>query len=297
MNRNTRTLIVVLVAVVAASVASYGVWLAIQRQPVRVVEVPHTYVVAAAHTLTAGARVTAADLKLVAWPERAVVPGSFATVDAVVDRGVITQVLENEPLTETKLAPREGGAGLQTTIPEGMRAISVRVNEVIGVAGFVVPGTRVDVLVTLKDNNDTTTRTVVGNVQVLTAGTRYDQDKSKDGEPIQSSVVTLLLTPEDAGRVVLASAEGSIMLALRNPLDIAPASSAATRTASLFGAPVAVAPPPSSGAAPRTVRPRPLPQAVEAPPPPPAPPKPYTVEAIRGAKRSEETVKSEERPK
>jgi len=297
MNRNTRTLIVVLVAVIAASVASYGVYVAIQRKPVRVVEVPHTYVVAAAHTLSAGTRIGPADLKLVAWPERAVVPGSFSTVDAVVDRGVIAQVLENEPVTETRLVPRDGGVGLQTTIPEGMRAISVRVNEVVGVAGFVIPGTKVDVLVTLRENTDTTTRVVVSNVQVLTAGTRYDQDKSKDGEPIQSSVVTLLLTPEDAGRVVLASTEGQIMLALRNPLDVAPTSSAATRTASLFGGQAAPPPVSSSGGAPRAARPRPLPQAVEAPPAPPAPPKPYTVEAIRGAKRSEETVKSEDRPK
>ena len=294
MNRNTRTLIVVLIAVAAASVASYGAYLAIQRQPVRVVEVPHTYVVAAAKTLPAGARVSAVDVRLVAWPERAVVPGSFSTVEEVVDRGLITQLLENEPVTESKLAPREGGIGLQTTIPEGMRAISVRVNEVIGVAGFVVPGTRVDVLVTLKDQADTTTRTVVGNVQVLTAGTRYDQDKSKDGEPIQSSVVTLLLTPEDAGRVVLASSEGQIMLALRNPMDVAPSSTAATRTASLFGAPPPV---PAAVGTTRVVRAKPLFQPVEAPPAPPAPPKPYTVEAIRGAKRSEETVKSEERPK
>src|SRR6185312_13611972 len=113
----------------------------------------------------------------------------------VVDRGLIAAVEENELLTETRLAPKEGGAGLPTTIPEGMRAISVRVNDVVGVAGFVIPGTRVDVLVTLKQTSDNATQVVVSNVQVLTAGTRYDQDKSKSGEAIPSSVVTLLLTP------------------------------------------------------------------------------------------------------
>ena len=103
-----------------------------------------------------------------------------------------------------------------------MRAISVKVNEVVGVAGFVVPGTRVDVMVTLSGKNrdeDSMTRVVVSNAQVLTAGTRYDQEKAKDGAPIPSTVVTLLVTPDDGERVALAASEGQIMLTLRNPLD------------------------------------------------------------------------------
>jgi pilus assembly protein CpaB len=132
------------------------------------------------------------------------------------------------------------------------------------------------------------TRVVVSNVQVLTAGTRYDQDKSK-GEPIPSSVVTLLLTPEDASRVVLASAEGQIMLALRNPLDMAPTNHVGTRSANLFGEPVSMA-------AARPAAPRPkvvVERAVDVTPPPAPPPpqKPYTVEAIRGAKRTAETIR------
>jgi len=193
-------------------------------------------------------------------------------------------LLENEPITEEKLVSPEGGAGLQTTIPEGMRAISVRVNEVVGVAGFVIPGTRVDVFVTLKQGADDATRVIVSNVQVLTAGTRYDQDKSKGGEPIPSSVVTLLLTPEDASRVVLASTQGQIMLALRNPLDAAPTNNVGTRAANLFGEPV-----PMPRQAPR---PRPIVQQVlDVTPVPPPPPTPYTVEAIRAAKRTAETIR------
>ena len=92
-------------------------------------------------------------------------------------------------LSESKLASAEAGFGLPPTIPPGMRAISVQVNEVVGVAGFVVPGTHVDVLVTLKSNVEGTTRVVVSNVQVLTAGTRYDREKGKSGEAIPSSVV------------------------------------------------------------------------------------------------------------
>jgi pilus assembly protein CpaB len=294
MDRNTRTLIVVLVALVAASAASYGVYRAIGRPTVKEVEVAHTFVVVAARTIPVGVRVAAADLKVIPWPEKAPVPGSFPKIDPIVGRGAVTQILENEPVTETKLASLEGGAGLPVTIPQGMRAISVRVNEVVGVAGFVIPGTRVDVFVTLRQQNESVTRVVVSNVQVLTAGTRYDQDKTKTGEPIPSSVVTLLLTPEDAGRVVLASSDGQLMLALRNPLDVAPTATAGTRTGNLFstGTPVPVAEAgPGGSPKPRVVRPRPVAVEVERQPPPPPPPKPYTVEAIRGAKRSEETIR------
>ncbi len=286
MNRNTRTLLVVLVAVTTAGLASYGVYRAIQLLPVKEVEVAHTYVVAAAHPLQPGARLTAADLKLVAWPERAPVAGSFSKLETVVDRGVIAQLQENEPVIESKLAPTQAGAGLAPTIPEGMRAISVQVNEVIGVAGFATPGTRVDVLVTMKPKEERFTRVVVSNVQVLTAGTRYEQDKEDAGEAIPSSVVTLVLTPEDAERVVLASSEGQIMLALRNPMDVAPVATPGIRSASLFG-----------GAAPSAPAPQVhVKRVILAPPPPPPPtpapvaPPPYTVETIRGAKRAEEIV-------
>ena len=287
MNRDTRTLVVLLVAVMTAGAASYGVYYTIQRMPVREVEVAHTYVVAAAHALPTGTRVAAADLKLVAWPESAPVPGAFTKIEAVVDRGIIASVQENEPVTESKLASPEAGAGLAPTIPDGMRAISVRVNEVVGVAGFVIPGARVDVFATLQKGDDTVTRVVVSNVQVLTAGTKYDQDKSKAGEAIPSSVVTLLLSPADAERVVLASTDGQLMLALRNPLDSAQTETTGTRTATLFGEK------PAPPEAPRAVAPRRLEMARVTPPPvvlEPPPIQPYTVEAFRAAKRSEETV-------
>jgi pilus assembly protein CpaB len=285
MNRNTRTLIVLAVAILVASAASYGVFLAVKSIPVREVEVAHTFVVAASRPLAAGARVTEADVKRVAWPQNAKIPGSFENIEQVINRGVISPLLENEPLSESKLAPIEAGAGLPPTIPPGMRAISVRVNEVVGVAGFVTPGTKVDVFVTLKeDDSRSLTRVVVSNVTVLTAGTRYDQDKTKEQEAIPSSVVTLLLTPSDAERVVLASNDGQIMLALRNPLDVDPTMTAGTKSANLFG-------PTSEPANPRA-SPAPRRAPVVAPPvvTQPPPPQRYSVEAIRGAKRSEETV-------
>jgi pilus assembly protein CpaB len=285
MNRNTRTLVVLLVALVVAGLATFGVYRAVQRMPVREVEVAHTYVLVATRPLPMGVRLAAADVKVVPWPSRAPLAGAHATADEVVNRGVIAPILENEPVTEVKLAPLEAGAGLPPTIPPGMRAISVRVNEVVGVAGFVVPGTHVDVFVTLKRQTESETRIVVSNVQVLTAGTRYDQEKAKAGEAMPSSVVTLLLTPEDAERTVLASAEGQVMLALRNPLDVALTATAGTRSDSLFGEPrrvvAPVAPP-----RPRAVAAVPVPP----PPPPPSPPPPYVVEAIRAAKRSAEAI-------
>ena len=229
MNRNTRTLIVLLVAVAVAGIATFGVYRAIQRMPVREVEVAHTYVIVAARPLAMGARLSPSDVKVVPWPSRTPLEGAHATPDEVVNRGVISSVLENEPVTESKLAPVEAGAGLPPTIPPGMRAISVRVNEVVGVAGFVVPGTHVDLYVTLKRTSDSETRIVATNVQVLTAGTRYDQEKAKAGEAMPSSVVTLL-TPDDAKH---GAASRQIMLALRTP--DAEATATWNRTGSLLG--------------------------------------------------------------
>ena len=283
MPRRTRTIVVLALALITASVASLGIYRAVQRIPVREVEVASMHAVVAAANLPVGTLVTADQVRLVAWPARNPVPGAFSSIDDVLNRGVIQPITENEPLTEHKLAPLEAGAGLSPTIPPGMRAISVKVNEVVGVAGFVVPGSRVDVLVTLDDRSGgrgAMSRVVVSNVQVLTAGTRYDQEKARaDGQPIPTTVVTLLATPQDAERVTLAASEGKIMLTLRNPLDILPTETDGARLANLLGAP---APPPvAKRVADRTV--------MVAPPPPV--PKIYTVEAIRAAKRTEEVVR------
>jgi pilus assembly protein CpaB len=226
-------------------------------------------------------------VKLVAWPASSPVPKGFTTVESVLERGLIDAVVENEPLTESKLAPLEAGAGLPPSITEGMRAVSVKVNEVIGVAGFVVPGTHVDVLVTMRRENerDSMSRVVVSDVQVLTAGTRYDQEKARDGQPIPTSVVTLLVTPVDAERIALAATEGQIMLTLRNPLDRKPTDTAGVRTAALLGQAPAPQPVIKSVSGHKVAVPPPV--TVAAPPPP----RIYTVEAIRAAKRAEEVVR------
>ena len=285
MNRNTRTLLVLAIAVVMAAIASYGVYLAVRSMPVREVEVVRAQAVVAARSLNLGAMLTKDDVKLVPWPAANQIPGGFTEIERVVNRGLIVPVAENEPLTERKLAAVGAGAGLPPTITEGMRAVSVKVNEIVGVAGFVVPGTRVDVLVSIEaKDGEPITKSVLSNVQVLTAGTRYDQDRAtKEGKPIPAGVVTLLLTPEDAEKLVLATGQGRIMLTLRNPLDTAPTKTAGARRSELLGD---ASPPPVK----QTVGGRVVARAAPKPAAPP-PPKIYTVETIRAAKRAEEEVR------
>jgi pilus assembly protein CpaB len=289
MDRGVRHLVVISIALVTAALASFGVYLTLKRMPVREVEVARTFVVVAARALPTGVRLAATDLKVVPWPAGSMVNGAFTKKDDVVERGLLSSVVENEPLIESKLAPREAGAGLSSAIPRGMRAMSVKVNDVIGVAGFLDPGTRVDLLVTIRRKEDSTSRTVASNVQVLTSGTRGDQQRPKDAKPTSSSasttVVTLLVTPEDAERIALAQAEGQIMLSLRNPLDSQPTASTGVRTEALFGKNVEAEPAVKPVAVRRPPPPPPAPVAA-----PPSPPKTYTVEAIRAAKRSEEVV-------
>jgi pilus assembly protein CpaB len=285
MNRRNRTLLVLLVAVGLASLATYGVFRTIKSIPVREVEVATTYVVVAAENLPLGTRIVKEQVKAVGWPAATPIQGSFASADEIVGRGLIQPVLANEPLTESKLAPKEAGAGLSPSIPAGMRALSVKVNDVIGVAGFTVPGARVDVVVVI-NGNDGMSRTVVSNLQVLTAGTKYDIEQAKDGQPIPSSVVTLLVTPEQAERITLAQTNGSITLVLRNPLDVAPTQTNGIRMAGLMGA--SSTPPVEKPVSPK--RKAPVKEViVEAPAPPPAP-RP-SVETIRAGKRAVEDVK------
>lgn len=283
MNRTTRTLLVLVIAIGVAATATYFVYRAVERIPVREVEVRSYHVAVASKNLPVGTMLTASDVKLVPWPSASQVPGAYSTVEAVVNRGLVAPVVENEPLTDAKVASSEVGAGLPPSIPTGMRAISVKVNEVIGVAGFVVPGTRVDLVVTVRNNDISQSRSVVSNVQVLTAGTKYDQDLAKDGKPVPTSVVTLLVTPEDAERIALAAAEGQIMLTLRNPLDVQPTVTNGVRMASLLGAPD---PPPVVKVSSQGIR-----RVERTTPVLPPPSAIYSVETIRAAKRTEEVVK------
>ena len=280
MNRGVRTAIVLVVALVMATLASYALYLAVQQMPVREVEVNSVPIVVATQDLPVGTLITVDHLKTVPWPANSPVSGGFSSPEEITDRGLIASVITNEPLTETKLAPREAGAGLPPLIPLGMRAISVRVNDVIGVAGFVVPGTRVDVLATVSQGQrDSMSKVVVSNVQVLTAGTRYDLEQARSGEPMPSTVVTLMVTPDEAERISLAGTEGQLVLTLRNPLDTKPTETEGVRTAALMGP----APKPPVIVQRTVAR-----VAVE---PTPEPPRAYIVEAIRAGQRGNEEVR------
>jgi pilus assembly protein CpaB len=180
-------------------------------------------IVVADQPIQLGTRLDATNLRLIPWPADDAIAGTFTRIEDCAGRALLSDLAVNEPVLETKLAPKEAGAGLPATIPEGMRAVSVAVNEVNGVSGFVVPGTIVDILVTgqmsgkIADAENNITRVILENVRVLAAGQQVEQNR--DGKPQKVPVVTLLVTPEDATKLTMASTEGKIQLALRNTID------------------------------------------------------------------------------
>jgi pilus assembly protein CpaB len=284
-----RIFAVLAIAVLAGGGLAYGTYNFVQNQPAPNAPTATQPVVVAAADLNLGSELRKDDLKIVNFPKGQAPEGTFANPGDIVGRGLIVAVVANEPILAGKLAAKEAGAGLPPVIPEGMRAVSVRVNEVIGVAGYVLPGTRVDVVATASPNEsraDTTSKLILSNVQVLTAGTRMEQDQEK-GKPMQVTVVTLLVNPEQSERLALASTEGKIQLALRNPMDQTAPETPGVKTAALVGAARATAPRNQLASnRPRTQKvTAPITQIV-----PMAEPLP-TVEVIRGDKRAQEVVK------
>src|SRR5829696_6808451 len=224
-------------AILAGGGLAYGTYNAINTQPVKTVAAPTQPMVVAAANLPLGTELKKEDLTVVNFPVGAAPEGAFAKPADIIGRGLIVSIVKNEIVLGAKLASKEAGAGLPPVIPDGMRAVSVRVNEVIGVAGYVLPGTRVDVLATASpggQTQDVTTKLILSNVQVLTAGTRMEQDKEK-GKPMAVTVVTLLVYPEQSERLALASTEGKIQLALRNPLDTSAPETPGMKTATMLG--------------------------------------------------------------
>jgi pilus assembly protein CpaB len=232
-------------------------------------------VVVAADDIQVGAKVQAQDVLVVTIPAAAVPPGAFSATSKVLGRGAVMPVSKGEFILPSKLAALNAGAGLPSLIPQGMRAVSVRVNDVVSVAGFVQPGTRVDVLATgtQGSGNDRQTTTVLENVAVIAVGKTLDRS-STDAQT--APVITLLVSPDDAQKLALVSQEGRIQLSLRNPLDTKKGGIGATRTSSLY-----------LGEKPVATEPKPKAHKVVAKGSTPPPPAPYTVEMIRGSKRDE----------
>ena len=280
-----RIFLVLVLALSAGGAFAIGTYSYIQNAPEQGPGVATKPVIVAAINLELGAELKPEDLRIGAWPQDAAPASAFSSADQVVGRGLIQSVVENEPILPSKLAPKEAGVGLPPVIPAGMRALSVRVNDVVGVAGYVLPGSRVDVVATVNPTQqqpDVTSKVVLTNVLVLAAGTKIERD-TEGGKPLAVSVVTLLVDPIEAERLTLASTEGKIQLALRNPLDKTAPVTPGIKPAALMGAAV-----PSSAPRPRAAAaPRPAQTTAAAAPAPPMP----TVEIIRGDKRAQEVVR------
>jgi pilus assembly protein CpaB len=280
-----RIFAVLVLAILAGGGLAYGTYNVISNnQAPPAAALPTQGVVVARGDLVLGAELKADDLSVVNFPKGQAPEGTFTNPTDVIGRGVISPMVKGEIILPTKLASKEAGVGLPPVIPDGMRALSVRVNEVIGVAGYVLPGARVDVLATASPTEahaDMTTKVILSNVQVVTAGTRLEQDQEK-GKPMQVTVVTLLVFPEQAERLALASTEGKIQLALRNPLDQGAPETPGIRPGTLLGM-VKVAPVKMASGSPRKPG-VPVTQQTMAPSFP-------TVEIIRGDKRTAEVIK------
>src|SRR5579862_1219833 len=231
-----RVFIVLALAITVGGTLAFATYNYVQRAPAtRTVSIPTKPVVVAAADLDVGADLSRNDIRIIDWPANAVPANAISNPNEVIGRGLILPVIQNEPILPMKLSSKEAGAGLPPAIPPGLRAVSVRVNEVIGVAGYVLPGTRVDVVTTLSPTDqkaDMTSKVILTNVQVLAAGTKIERDTDKN-KPMPVSVVTLLVDPDEAERLTLASGEGKIQLALRNPLDRATPSTRGVRPAAL----------------------------------------------------------------
>lgn len=275
----TRILLLGLVALALSAVVTLIAYRELQKR-FEMADQGERTIVVASQRLAIGTRLEEKHLSTVSWPEDSKMEGSFRSVQEVIGRGVIMPMFPNEPVLESKLAPQGAGAGLTTAIPEGMRAVSVKVDDVIGVAGFVLPGTRVDVILSgspVKNREVEVSKVILENVEVLAAGQNVERDS--DGQAQKAQVITLLVTPEDSQKLALAASDGHIQLALRNPLDLEEVDPKAVRKATLYSQP---APPPKPKA---PVRRRAEPAVAPAPAPAPAPERRFEVELIQGSQR------------
>jgi pilus assembly protein CpaB len=291
---NQRFLTVLIFAFLVAGGASFLLYrLMASRVPVKA-SVPVVQVAMAAREMPVGTLLKDSDLKMGEWTG-ALPATALAKKEDIVGRGVVATINEGELIMENRLAPKGAGAGMAAMIPQGMRAVAVRVNEVVGVAGFVVPGMRVDVLISGTPPNGnpemgSLSKTLLQNVEVLSAGQNFQKDA--EGKPVSVQVVNLLVTPGDAEMLSLASSQTTIQLVLRNPLDNDQAKTEGTAVSRLFGGMVPVAPPPKPA-------PKRAPAVASAPRTADraAPPPPMVVEMFHGAKKADQQFQAREEAK
>lgn len=240
MNR-TRLLMIGALALALGFFASVTVYKRLQTGAGASAE-PQVEVIVAADDLQVGSKIDEHDIKIIKIPASALPPGSPRRKSDVIGHGVIIPITKGEFILPTKLAGDNAGSGLPSLIPNGMRAVAVRVNEVVSVAGFVTPGSRVDVLLTGTPTgaNEQETTTVLQNVLVLASG--HTLERTSTGEAQNTAVITLQVTPEDAEKLTLAASQGHIQLILRNPLDVHETDVPVTPTRILYKGAAAPAP-------------------------------------------------------
>jgi pilus assembly protein CpaB len=276
---NKRLSRILFFAFIVAAACSYVVYRVAGKQMNGGAKPQTTKIMVAAHDLEIGTLISDTDLKVGEWvgtPPK----GTLVAKEAVVGRGVVSALYEGEPVLDSRLAPAGSGGGMAATIRPGMRACAVKVDDVVGVSGFVVAGMRVDVLVSgtapgASAADGPKVKTVLQNIEVLSAGTNLQKDN--EGKPVQVPVVNLLVTPEQAEVLSLASNQTHIQLVLRNPLDTDKTKTPGVVMASLFS---------DGAAAPKPKAPvrRSPPVAASAP----VPARIFLVEIMNGSKRSEE---------
>jgi pilus assembly protein CpaB len=212
---------VIPLAIISGLLTTYAVndYLKRHEEPNREPEIVMQSVVVASHDLQAGTALAETDMIVRQWPAEIVPEGTFADREGLENRVVRIDVTSGEAILASKLAPLGSSGGISGLIPEGMRALTVAVNVVSGVGGFILPGTRVDVLVTVAPSSkktENTTKTILQNVEVLAVDQTYKNDSD---EPITVKSVTLLVTPDGAEKLALAANEGKLQLSLRSSVD------------------------------------------------------------------------------
>lgn len=287
---NRRLMTILFVALAVATVASYVVYRAVRTRIATSKGGATSRVIVAKRNLDLGTVIKDVDVGVGEWVG-GLPKGMITRAEDAIGRGVVSTLNAGEPIFENRLARTGAGGGLAATIPPGMRACAVKVNDVVGVAGFLGPGMRVDVIITGNPPGATGTegskvKTILQNVEVLSAGQNIQKDA--EGRPVQVQVVNLLVSPDQAEILSLASNETRIQLVLRNPLDTEVAATAGSSMSGLFSGPKAPA-----SAQPPAPKPRKTVAAVKPPAPPLAvaparlAPGQYLIEVINGPRKDQ----------
>jgi pilus assembly protein CpaB len=298
--RNKRLIIALLAAVAFGLIAAVSVsrYLASAQAYTKNL----SNVVVAKVEIPVGTRIVAEQLSVVQFPKAVAPDGTFPVIDdRLLGRVAVTRISPREPVTEARLAPVGSAGGLSSVIPDGYRAMTVKVDDVVGVSGFIMPGTLVDIVVTINppDNSsrrEKVSKIVLQNIKVLASGQNIDKPRNeRENERVKA--VTLQVTPEQAEKLALAASEGRLQLVMRNSVDqgdeVTPGANKSTLLAGERALPIPE--PglgPKDGEKPRTVARRPRPRTAQAPPataartaPAPAPPARPSIEVIEGSKK------------